>query len=120
MWRATIPKYIQKRRRQWYAVLEIPKALRQHFGKPRFVMSLRTDSQRIAEQRVLPVILEWKRQVTIARGQNVDGDDVLTSINKVRQHTQILKAQGVPEHEIQMAQEEVAIAEYLGEQNEGD
>ena len=120
VWRATIPKYIQKRRRQWYAVLEIPKALRQHFGKPRFVKSLRTDSQRVAEQRVLPVILEWKRQITIARGQNVDGDDLLTSINKVRQHTQILKAQGVPEHEIQMAQEEVAIAEYLGEQNKGD
>ena len=120
MWRATIPKYIQKRRRQWYAVLEIPKAIRQHFGKPRFVISLRTDSQSITEQRVLPVILEWKRQIAIVRGQNVESDDVIASINKVRRHTQILKAQGIPEHEIQMAQEEVAITAYLGEQNEGD
>ena len=115
-----MPRYIQKRRRQWYAILEIPKALRQHFGKPRFVMSLRTDSQSIAEQRVLPVILDWKRQIAIARGQNIGNDDVLKSISKVRQHTQMLKAQGVPEHEIQMAQEEVAIAEYLGETNKGD
>ena len=115
-----MPRYIQKRRRQWYAILEIPKALRQHFGKPRFVMSLRTDSQSIAEQRVLPVILDWKRQITIARGQSVGNDDVLKSISKVRQHTQMLKSQGVPEHEIQMAQEEVAISEYLGETNKGD
>ncbi|WP_420536845.1 DUF6538 domain-containing protein, partial [Lentibacter algarum] len=59
-------RYLQRRRRQWYAILEIPRALRQHFNKPRFVMSLRTDSLSLAEQKVLPVVAEWKRQIAIA------------------------------------------------------
>ena len=44
-----MPSYLQKRRRRFYAVLEIPKTLRPHFGKPRFVRSLETDSRIVAE-----------------------------------------------------------------------
>jgi hypothetical protein len=36
--------YLQKLRRLWYAILEIPEAICPHFRKPRFVQSLDTDS----------------------------------------------------------------------------
>ena len=73
-----MPKYLQRRRRQWYAILEIPKALRQHFCKPRFVMSLQTDSQSVAEKKVLPVILEWKKQIDLAKGLDIGSDALKT------------------------------------------
>ena len=67
--------YLQKRRRRWYAVLEIPKALRPHFGnKPRFVQSLETDSRTVAERRVLPVVVAWKKEIAAARNEPVDDD----------------------------------------------
>lgn len=56
-----MPRYLQRRRRRWYAVLEVPKALRGRFGR-RLVMSLGTESLSLAEKRVLPVIVEWKRK----------------------------------------------------------
>jgi hypothetical protein len=47
-----MPSYLQKRRRCWYAVLEIPDAVREHLGgKARFVKSLETDSRTVAERR---------------------------------------------------------------------
>ena len=113
-----MPKYLQRRRRQWYAILEIPKALRQHFGKPRFVMSLQTDSQSVAEKKVLPVILEWKKQIDLAKGLDIGSDDeLLATIMRVRQDTQRAKAMGLNVIERQMAQEEVAMSEALGLEN---
>lgn len=114
-------RYLQRRRRQWYAVLEIPKALRQHFNKPRFVMSLKTDSLSSAEQKVLPIIAEWKRQIAIARGIDVgSGDELLATLARVRQDSQIKQNSGIADHEIQMAQEEVAMIEALGPNNDYD
>ena len=69
-----MPTYLQKRRRRWYAILEIPKALRPRFGKPRFVQSLETDSRTVAERRVSPVVTAWKHQIAQARGEPVDDD----------------------------------------------
>ncbi len=66
-----MPSYIQKRRRRYYAVLEIPRALRPVFGKARFVQSLETDSRVVAERRVLAVVGAWKQAIAEARG---DGD----------------------------------------------
>ncbi len=67
--------YLQKRRRRWYAVLEIPKALHPHFGnKPRFIQSLETDSRIVAERRVLPVVVAWKKEIATARNEPVDDD----------------------------------------------
>ena len=67
--------YLQKRRRRWYAVLEIPKSLRPRFGnKPRFVQSLETDSRVVAERRVLPVVTAWKKEIATARNEPVDDD----------------------------------------------
>lgn len=112
-------RYLQRRRRQLYAVLEIPKALRQHFKKPRFVMSLKTDSLSLAEQKVLPIIAEWKRQIAIARGIDIgSGDELLATLARVRQDAQIKLSRGVADYEIQMAQEEVAMNEALGPSND--
>ena len=62
-----MPKFLQRRRRQWYGVLEIPKALRTVFGKPRFIQSLKTESLTTAEQRVLILVGKWKALIIDAR-----------------------------------------------------
>jgi integrase len=64
-----MPFYVQKRRRRWYACLEIPSALRSHFdGRPRFLQSLKTESESEAHRRALPLIALWKRRLADARG----------------------------------------------------
>ncbi len=68
-----MPSYLQKRRRRWYAILEIPKALRPHFSnKPRFVQSLETESHTVAERRVLQVVAAWKKEIATARNEPDD------------------------------------------------
>ena len=69
-----MPSYLQKRVNRWYAILEIPVALRSLFGKPRFVQSLETESRTVAERRVLPVVSAWKKEIASARGEPVDDD----------------------------------------------
>lgn len=65
----TLPKYLQKRRQGFYAVLEIPKALRHIFdNKARFIQSLETREQRVAEKRLPIVIARWKDQLEQAKG----------------------------------------------------
>jgi len=70
-----MPEYLIQRRRVWYAVLEVPKALRPKFGKVRLKQTLQTESLSVAEARVRPVIVEWKRQIEIARSgaTNLEG-----------------------------------------------
>ena len=114
-----MPKYLQKRRRQWYAILEIPKTLRQQFGRPRFVQSLETESLSVAEKKVLPVIVGWRRQIDIAKGVYVGTDDELfAAVMRVRRDTQRAKVDGRELVELQMAQEEVAMMEALGPNND--
>jgi integrase len=56
--------YLEKRRRRWYAVLEIPKSKREHFnGKARFVQSLGTEDLRVARSEVWRVVDAWKRML---------------------------------------------------------
>ncbi len=66
--------YLQKRRRLWYAVLEIPRSLRPAFGKAHFVRSLETDSPTLAQRRVGPLISGWLADLDRAR-QGRGGDD---------------------------------------------
>ena len=67
-----MPSYLQKRRRRWYAIMEVPKPLRQSIGRPRFVQSLETESRTLAEQRVWPVVAAWKREIAKAKGEPDD------------------------------------------------
>jgi len=108
IWNCAMPQYIQKRRRKWYAVLEIPKALRSHFQKPRFLKSLETEDLSIAERRVLPIIAEWKNEIAIAKGKPIDNNKLLDKVRQVRKDTQRLQAKNTPQHEIQMAHEDIA------------
>jgi len=62
-----LPDFLIQRRRVWYAILEVPKALRPLFGKVRLKQTLQTESLTVAEARVRPVIVEWKRQIELAR-----------------------------------------------------
>lgn len=99
-------RYLQKRRRRWYAVLEIPKGLRQVFGKPRFVQSLETDSQRVAEVRLLPIVAEWKRLIELARN---GGGTVSVEAELFRLKQQALFKQGVQRGDIEEALFDIAV-----------
>ncbi len=55
--------YLIWRGRHWHAVLEIPEHLRPHIHKRRFMKTLGTDSQRIAERRAAKLIAGWKKQI---------------------------------------------------------
>lgn len=82
----TLPDFIQKRRRRYYAVLEIPASLRHHYpstdkkGKPtgrnlvRLVRSLETDSLTVAQRRAGAIVNAWKSE--FARLKN-EGDDAV-------------------------------------------
>lgn len=77
--RRALPPFIHKRRKRYYAVLEIPKALRQHYpgrqpGKnlTRLVRSLQTDSLAVAGRRAGAVVAAWRSE--FARLRN-EGDD---------------------------------------------
>jgi integrase len=60
-------KYIEKRRRGWYAVMDVPEKLRKRIGRRRFVQSLQTESQSEAELLVHSVILGWKLELEEAK-----------------------------------------------------
>jgi integrase len=104
-----MPRHLEKRRRKWYAHLNIPKDLRSTIGRRRFLKSLGTESLSVAEVKVLPLIIEWKKQIAIARGADVGTDDeLLAAIINVRQDAQRLKGKGTSDEVIQMIHEDVA------------
>lgn len=92
-----MPKFLMKRRRRWYAVLEVPKQLQTTFGKKRFKQSLQTESLSIAERRVMPVIAEWKAWIEAARL----GDSSLNSrVAEWRVLAEVSRQQGMTNEEI--------------------
>ena len=103
-----MPAYLQKRRRRWYAVLDIPKQLHPTFGKGKFVKSLETDSLSVAERKVLLVIAGWKKEIELAKGNEIGTDDeILNNINFIRRDAQERKAKGEDDFDIQMFHEEI-------------
>lgn len=63
-----MPRHLQKRRRRWYAVLDIPADVRSRFGGARkFVQSLETESLTEAERKVPMLIAGWKADIEEAR-----------------------------------------------------
>ena len=104
-----MPKFYEKRRQKYYAVLDVPKAFREQLGvSRRFVKSLQTDSESIARIRVLPVIAKWKQEIALAKVSGNSGNHLLDIVVKVRQDAQRLKAQGLDDHDIQWIHEDVA------------
>jgi integrase len=93
-----MPDYLIKQRQGWYAVLEIPKALRPKFGKTRFKQTLHTDSLSRAKARVLPVIADWKRLIELARHGH---PDFAGELLQWREYQRTYRTQGLTEEEIE-------------------
>ncbi|MFB3134459.1 MAG: DUF6538 domain-containing protein, partial [Rhodospirillales bacterium] len=72
-----MPSYIERRRRLWYAKLNIPEDVRDVLGKMRFVQSLKTDSMSTAARHAVPLIARWKMQIDQARANKAGNRDPL-------------------------------------------
>lgn len=73
-----LPKYMQMRRKRYYAVLEIPKAVRHLLqNKTRFIESLKTDDLKTAEMRLYRVIAGWRNEIQKASGSKGDVESLL-------------------------------------------
>lgn len=104
-----MPDFLEKRRRRWYGKVEIPKALRPHFNRVRFIKSLDTESLTVAKVRVLPFVIECKRAIALAKGGGTGTDDeILATIMKVRQDAQRLKGKGTSDADTKAIHEDVA------------
>lgn len=72
-----MPKYIEQRRRIWYAVLQVPKDVREHYNGSRLVVSLKTESKTEAERLVLSVVAKWKDEFEVLRSGGKTDTDLL-------------------------------------------
>jgi hypothetical protein len=79
-----MPQYLMKQRRRWYAVMEIPKAVRSQFGKSRFKQTLETESLTLAEKRVRPIVVEWHKAIGLALSGG-SGDKIADMLGHVAQ-----------------------------------
>ena len=95
-------RYLEKRRRLWYAVLDVPVAQRQVLGKKRFVQSLGTDSLSVAKIKVLPVLHAWKLLIEEAKSG-------VAGAAQFRHYMDDMRKAGVPERDVQEATENLAI-----------
>jgi integrase len=57
-----VSDYIERRRQQWYAVLDVPEKLWPVIGKKRLVQSLKTTSRSTAVDRARLLVSAWKRK----------------------------------------------------------
>lgn len=113
-----MPKFYEKRRQKYYAVLDVPKALREQLGiSRRFVKSLQTDSESIARIRVLPVIAKWKQEIALAKASSSSGSELLDTVIKVRQDAQRMKREGVEEWEIELVHEDIGYSRSWDEES---
>jgi integrase len=63
-----MPDHIERRRRRWYAVLDVPADARAQIGQSRFRQSLHTESLTVAQRKAPIIIALWKRRIEKARG----------------------------------------------------
>ncbi|MFD2111308.1 tyrosine-type recombinase/integrase [Thiorhodococcus fuscus] len=65
--------YLEKRRRKWYALQEIPPNLREAMGgKKRLVVSLKTEDEQEAKRRAALCEVRWHRELAKAKNSNID------------------------------------------------
>ncbi|MCK7577654.1 MAG: tyrosine-type recombinase/integrase [Chromatiales bacterium] len=65
--------YLEKRRRRWYALHDIPPNLRPMFeGQKRFVKSLETENEQEAKRRAAIWEQRWRRELAKAKDQSSD------------------------------------------------
>lgn len=66
--------YLQLRGKTWYAVLDVPKDVRDIIGKTKFKQSLKTHSRKEAKPLANLLVASWKQQIEIARSQDPNID----------------------------------------------
>lgn len=77
---SSIP-YLTKRKQGYYAILEIPKALRPALDmKPRFLQSLETRDPKLAERRLPIIINRWKAQLEKLKGSDSASSGLLWEV----------------------------------------
>lgn len=81
---STLPKYLVKRKLGFYAVMEIPLKVQPVLGKRRFLQSLETREQSLAERRLHIVAVRWKAAIEKARGTHDPSASVLWEVMEWR------------------------------------
>ena len=102
--------YLQKRRRRWYAIMEIPARLRPVLGKPRFLQSLGTDSYREAQRLVVPVLALWRAEIARARGEPDDDTALATVLRRTLANAKSEQQRAAILHSIEMAAWDIGAA----------
>lgn len=69
-----VSDYLQLRGKTWYAVLDVPKDVRDIIGKTKFKQSLKTLSRKEAKPLANLLVASWKQQIEIARSQDPNID----------------------------------------------
>ena len=64
--------YLERRRRRWYALHDIPVDVQPAIGRKRFVQSLETEDRKEAERRSAILGVRWKSEIEQARSQSTD------------------------------------------------
>lgn len=62
--------YLERRRRRWYALHDIPADVQKALGRKRFVKSLETEDKRAAERRGVMLGIQWTSEIEKARTQS--------------------------------------------------
>jgi integrase len=63
---------IELRNNTWFATLHVPHDVRETLGKSKLIRTLQTPDKRLAQERALPILAEWKALIRNARG-STDG-----------------------------------------------
>jgi len=66
------PVYLERRRRRWYALHDIPESAQEALGRKRFVQSLETEDRKIAERRAAVFAVKWRGAIEQAHTHNGD------------------------------------------------
>jgi integrase len=64
--------YLERRRRRWYALHDIPSDAQEALGRKRFVASLETEDRHAAARRATVLEARWRADIEKARSQSVD------------------------------------------------
>ncbi len=89
-------RHITKRYRTWYAVLDIPAAVRDHFGGLRkFSKTLETHSETQALVRAPFLIAKWQAEIARARGTTMDPLEAdVQWVKKLQSEESVARASG--------------------------
>ncbi len=66
--------FIERRRRRWYALLDVPADVRHVIKRRRYIKSLQTENETEARDRATHLVRRWKAEIKKARG-GVDAMD---------------------------------------------